>query len=166
MPIYSGGGGGSGGASALSLGSATLTDAQVKALPTAAVTVVAAPGAGKTLVPIHCVLVMAGTTDYTNLDATSRLWVDVGGNGDYMTNFDSGAGTQVSSLLTGVPELAICAAQQQSPVLSPYVPNSPAALENLPLVIQASNGAAGNFTGGNAANSLKVSVLYYTLTLP
>ena len=50
-----------------------LTNAQIIALPTTPITVVAAPGANKILIPWTAFLHLTWVADYTNIDASSQL---------------------------------------------------------------------------------------------
>ncbi len=151
----------------------TLTDAQIKALPTTPVTLIAAPGAGKLLV-FHGALIKKSTAAgaYTNLSlpATQPL-VAI-----YISNMsnptaplgNSSASTPNLTLLT-----ALMAADTNGFWITPsaniYYSAGNAFIEssqnyattdiNTTLIIKATNGA-GNFTGGNAANTWVVTVFY------
>ena len=174
MPVISGGGGG--GASAVSVATVTLTNAQVLALPTTAVQLVAAPGAGKLLVPIHATLHLTWVADYTNIDAAASVSVRYGTRIGLIAAVGSlnEASSAVTSGVTGL--LA------EGNAVSAHLPNlgykstvgsnvegfsgqDDALAVNMALVLAVANGAAGAFTGGDAGNSLKVTLLYYTVTL-
>lgn len=165
------GAGGGGGSLVLALGSATLTDAQIKALPTTPVTLVAAPGAGKVLVPVHAVLALRWTGDYSNINAAATLTLGTGNNAT-MAVLSESVNSAVTLLLANasntvslmLPE-GYVGASTFAPIFSSPGGDLDTSFINQPLGLSATNPAAGNFTGGNAANSLKVSVLYYTLTL-
>lgn len=169
MPIFSGGGGsGGGGASVLSQATATLTNAQVLALPTTPVQLVAAPGANKTLVPIHAVFALRWTANYANFAASGFLGVDIASDaGVFMALLDQAIGQVANLLAAGSDFEALTgpAAPVAGNVDIAALGDTLAAISNKALTVQADNGASGNYTGGNAANTLQVSALYYTLTL-
>lgn len=158
----------------VSVASVTLTNAQIKALPTTGVQVVAAPGSGKWLRLIgvtYSTDTAAGA--YTNVNPTyADIHIDLGG-GTY-------AGGYVATDPSVTPALATVAnmltyAQQTVVQGLPYAEgyggytgvgyvSTPAplrsAVENKALNVAADNSGSGNFTGGHAANSLKVTIYY------
>lgn len=153
----------------------TLTDAQIKALPTTPVEVVPAPGAGKLLMPIFALFQMVSTTDYTNIDSTARLHVDNEGDTSFLTQLLQSVNSQVSELLanSSAPDarMAVLSMSQVAPASETAVSVTGTTawwqsfVAEKRLEIAASNGSAGNFTGGNAANTLTVTVLYFVVDL-
>lgn len=150
----------------------TLTDAQIKALPTTGITIVAAPGAGFFLSPLFVLLTcdaMAGA--YTNINAGCSIRCRVGAT--VLVTQIAEAGVAFVTALIATPatvnlgflgqyNLAAAGANQTN--LGRVTTR--AALENVALDISASNGGSGNFTGGNAANTLKVTPYYYVVPIP
>lgn len=158
--------------------SVTLTDAQVKALPTTGVTVVAAQGAGKLILPISAVVRHAWVADYTNIDAEAQIRIVVNG-GDMVHPFRQDVLSQVSSLLAGGgPDGSIGLTHARVVALGDSDAVSPGPvifsggagwydsdLENFACKIMASNGAAGDFTGGDGGNELTVTVNYSVIDI-
>lgn len=157
----------SGGGSIL-VASVTLTDAQIKALstnPSGFIELVPAPGVGKAISLINAVLyfdIDGGA--YTNIDADCALLI---GYGDWAT---------AASILSRMPSDSNYRAAYLTPAAYvdgrpawpdslTYYPDNYYNFENVPLKIVASNGSAGDFTGGNAANTLKVTVYYVVVDL-
>lgn len=159
----------------------TLTDAQFKALPTTGITIVTPGRSGYRIRPFAASLVSRFSAGaYTNVNATYcdlRLEVGV----EYvvyclvndsaaspalsqMTNF-TGAADKVIDPTT--PEVVGIPDSNAAGVACYILPNnnvvggsSPTVWDNQPLVLKADNNGSGNFTGGNAANTLKVTTYY------
>jgi hypothetical protein len=149
----------------------TLTNAQTKALPTTSITLVAAPGAGLTIVPLFAHLRAAWVADYTNIDATATLFVGIGSNA-LLLPLRQGVVSQVGALLAGggpdgmhatLPPIFAAASEYNSGGFSGWSALYDSDVANAALVLGATNGAAGDFTGGNAGNSLAVRVWYVTV---
>jgi hypothetical protein len=144
----------------------TLTDAQIKTLPTTPITVVPAPGEGFAVFPVSASIIgnnMAAV--YTNKDATAQILISMGageltvlapGDAYYLgDNADEWFGDCP-------PLLAVPEAAGQATGYGYYRDQ----IENKAISVWASNGALGNLTGGNAANSMQVTVHYKIITLP
>lgn len=134
----------------------TLTDAQIKALPTTPFELVANPGAGKTVILLQSVFGRLNDTAgvYTNADnsASSFLLVTQGSDwsGDASLTF-----TNLSDFVAGLT------AGQLIPL--PSFNNAGVGINaaiDKGLFVYADNNGLGNLTGGNAANTLIVTVLY------
>jgi hypothetical protein len=129
----------------------TLTNAQIKTLPTTAVEIIPAPGANKAIVPLIVLAYRSFGTAYTNIDADGTLTF---GTTDVaqcpaIANVDGGA----TALTTFLGDTA------GMPLYLPSATGS-SAVENAACVLRSDNGEAGAFTGGAAGNSLQVTVLY------
>lgn len=170
------------------LATVTLTNAQIKALPTTPFTIVAAPGAGKILWPKNTLLLFNYTAPYTNINGVSGLYASITGltgstvvQNDSSLNAVSGRGfydpttgiTLLSEFLAPVVDVGMMltypftdsrgAANWDGPLT--YVFGS-ATVANQPLQLQLNNSGSGDLTGGNAANTLMVVTEYTEITIP
>lgn len=156
----------------------TLTDAQIKALPTTPITIVAAPGSGLALLPLYGGLFSKTTSGaYTNIDAAGYTEVLVGASALILATvpndaaITNGSTTRLTQLLGSttpryaplVPYMDTEDVDQWGPI--PHLVDT-AAITDLPMTIDISNGGSGNLTGGNAANALKVVVFYAIEAVP
>lgn len=130
----------------------TLTNAQIKALRATPVSLVAAPGTGKSLKFLGAWLeLIAGTNVLT--ETTANLGI----------KYTNGSGVQVNETVecTGFIDQAANTVTEARPKLDPIVASSAAA--NAPLVLH--NLGAGEFGGNAAADAtLKVKVWYAVVT--
>ncbi len=156
----------------------TLTNAQIKALPTTPITLVAAPGASFVIVPMGGLL-FAKTTGgaYTNIHAAGFLTTDVGGVNLSLANVPNDAAitnasaVRLTDLLGGAAnKCAYLVTYADTEGLSDWgtVPTilSTSAVANTALKISIGNGGAGALTGGHAANTLTVVLTYQIITVP
>jgi hypothetical protein len=154
-----------------------ITDAQIKALPTTPITVVAAPGAGKTHY-LHSAILRVDCTAgiYTNIAAdNSQLGLtfnDVFSNLSLMYNMtvpnspDGIAHGQITDFLTNASFPMVY--YQQQPAMQimfaadayPLTQNNS---DDSPITISSLNEFDGNYTGGNAANTMTIMCWYSTL---
>jgi hypothetical protein len=153
----------SGGGSGLSIATVTLTDAQIKALPTTPIQVVAAPGASKMIVVVSSMWALDATHGaYTNLAGMSLAL----GYGAWplpqATNSYSEAAQGAFADASAVHILAFAAPANTSGQAAWIAEHAQVA--GAAVVVQ-ENGTTGNLTGGNAANTLVVSATYYTLDI-
>jgi hypothetical protein len=130
----------------------TLTNDQIKALPTTPVEVVASPGANKAIVAIRGLARLEWVADYTNVDVGAEMQID-----------GLGPLTDVAGLLAlGHSSSAFFVPTARSTAVGTFIAAESGWADedyiDRPFVIAAVN--TGDFTGGNAGNSLKVSMLY------
>lgn len=142
-----------------------LTDAEIKALPTTAITLVASPGAGRAIIPrFGFLLVDSATANYATYDPTCSIEIRPAGTAGILQILygDSGSeGTVPALLWSGGVRFVYMGLRGKvaSPDLYP-LSDAPENLEDEALVLFGSNGALGNFTGGDAANYGVVQVEY------
>jgi hypothetical protein len=172
------GGGGGGGGPAVGtytqVATVDLTNAQVLALPTTPVTIVSAV-AGKLLLPTYAALWAKLTADYTNIDANCTVEIDLGNaNADWALSPTVEASGLASGLLASSGGNVIVFATQQFAGGVGAAATSFEAAESdwvadgvgQPITLSVFNHASGNFTGGDAANKLRVTVQYLTVAQP
>jgi len=134
----------------------TLTDAQIKALPTTPIEIVAAPGANKITLISSIILHLDWTADYTNIAGINVVGALSGTNNGYMGGLLESAGDVSGLLANGQDSFAFL-----FPVSNSYIDNG---LINDAFYLKSLNNS-GNYTGGNAANTLKVTVYYIVVDL-
>ena len=132
-----------------------LTDAQIKALPTTPFEIVAAPGANWAFVPIAAALVIDTTAGaYATIDANASITVI--GNITNLSSIVESDG-QVTAFLTGGERMAFLGQMYGGGVYGQAPVDSWSTYSDRALQLYAASGGT-NFTDGNAANTLRVSV--------
>lgn len=182
----------SGGSAVLKSTPRTLTDAEVKALPGADVELIAAPGSGRMIVPVVAYLVNDFAVAYSGIDANTQypaVWVAHKSSPIYLAEFIDNPSTPLSEVpqagltsfltntnefgpgfwplfpvhrvgvvdISGDPEVGLAAGS----TLSGGGGGGPADYEDVSFKIGADNSV--DFTGGDDANTLTVTVLYTIL---
>jgi hypothetical protein len=154
----------SGGSSTVLSATITLTDAQIKALPTTPIEIVAAPGTNKMISVLMAVAnwsVSAGA--YTNQDGDTRFYLQYeggAGSATVMSKTPTATDNRTYNLIGGA--LIDSAAPWAGNVESDGINTSQ--ISNKKVEAFLDNGG-GDLTGGNAANTLKVTVYYVVVDL-
>lgn len=161
------------GGSGIQVAYVQFTDAQIKELPTTPRQLVAPPGAGKLIVPLFAELYFwfAGGA-YTNTD-TADAYLGVvwgadfeGGNLQLLVNT---AGVEASlELVTQIGNHGVRLLPDTYGVDGGEIRRTiyPETSVGYPLYLWANNRGSGNYTGGNAANTLTVAVPYFITDVP
>lgn len=163
----------------LTLREFTFTDAQIKALPTTPILFGTAPGAGFWNNILYCTLILDTTAGaYTNINVNSCLF-SITHSGLVMGPVNDSTSSPALALATLIfgsahkivyaPHVpyseAFTVAGTSAWVLNPTY-DTTASLSNKQFEVAIDNNGSGNFTGGNAANSLIIRLAYITETLP
>jgi len=144
--------------------SVTLTDAQIKTLPTLGFEVIAAQGSGKMIQIISANLSFNWTADY-NIDGDEVMNLLHWNSGANSSNTLIESGSQVTALLAGgASKVATLSTYQLSGGTFNGVVDTRTNYNNDPVYLFITRGG-GALTGGNAANTLKVTVYYVVVDL-
>lgn len=139
----------------------TLTNAQILDLHTTKIDLTDAGGAGVAFLPLYTIMNLTWVADYLNIHAGCIIGINAGLNTfGVLREGDS----SVSGLLQfGESAMAFIGPNGTTGAggigggSSGY---TPAEFSNLPIQIACNNQANGNFTGGDAGNSMKVTCYY------
>ncbi|HEX4875753.1 MAG TPA: hypothetical protein VFV31_03720 [Chitinophagaceae bacterium] len=162
---------GGGGTQTIQSATVTLTDAQIKALPSTAVEIVAAQGSGKVALPIYfSVYIDTSGGSYSGVTNASAILIYESLSGvKYLSSV-----LPTESALSGTLKtfnFSNCPFSEQGfavysginintlSIQQPYEP------DNLAIKISGSYNGTSNYTGGNAANTMKVTVYYIVVDL-
>lgn len=169
LPVANGGTGVYAGFVPMLKATASLTNAQILAGPTTPITLIAAPSAGTRIKILGASYRSNFVSIYTNINATYAAcalyylgnftqWAQTGvvdDAGVSLTRFSDMFGTTNTTVIDTAPYL-------DAPGNSWVVPNNTALsfVDGVALAWKIDNNGSGNLTGGNAANTLKITTYY------
>ncbi len=141
----------------------TLTNAQIKALPTTPITIVASAGAGTILLPVGYKYQARFTTDYTNADIGATLQVRFAG--------DNGSQLGPGRFIAQGPQwsMGVVGFNNQRSLRAQLAADwafSLLGFDDTALTVAMANASLGNLTGGHSSNTLAVSIDYIALDNP
>jgi hypothetical protein len=147
-----------------------LANADIIALPSSEFEIIPAPGSGKVILPISAAIITHFSDGDYVADADGYLEWKVGGNEVLGTiPNESNAGlTELDAFLQGNRLWYLIPQQKYIPALNTgwdstlFRINIP---ENGAMTVDIDNNGAGNLTGGNSANYMKVTVNYTIIDL-
>ncbi len=140
-----------------------LTDAQIKALPSTPIALVASAGAGTILFPIGVEYHARFQSPYTNVDLGATLQVRFAADSTsqlHPAHFVAQAG-QWAQGAVGYVTRAHLDGQLEASIAFALL-----AFADTGLTVAMANAALGNMTGGHSSNTLAVDVRYIVLDLP
>lgn len=147
-----------GGESLLQVATVTLTDAQIKALPTTPVEIVAAQP-GKAIVPVTATFNLDWTGNYTNINANAGIRLRTTGGTLVLYRLNESPDFLVTALLACGGDSFMVVGQRWPPDMG--IP--PTDFNNV--VLDVSNASDGDLTDGNASNTLTVTVYFVVVDL-
>jgi hypothetical protein len=161
-------------AAPLFIATVSLTNAQIKALPTTAIEIIAAPSANSRVKLIHVTYAFWFEHGaYTNVDTTlAELYLKTSAGtvlGGYLAN-DGGVSLTTLTTLFGAVSRTVDAPPMLSNTagtyLVPVITGTPINGDGKAVQLFATNNGAGNFTGGHDSNILTVQAYYSVEEMP
>jgi hypothetical protein len=150
----------------------TFTDAQIKAIPTTPLDIVDAQGANKIIIPISCVGILkvpGGVSDFytNNTDAVWYLKLNRQASNIAVVQQALGGGSVTSTIINfSLPVLSyIVGGSFDATVASNWDATEDQGDLNKPLKLYGDYLGGSDYTGGNAANELKVTTCYMVIDL-
>ncbi len=140
-----------------------LTNAQIKALPTTPVSVIATGGAGTILLPLSVTYTGHFQTAYTNVDIAAALELRFAGSSDS----ECGRGHFIAE--AGQWKFGAVGVTEQVGLRGQYAAGLAFSLlgfDDTALVVAMANAALGNLTGGHSNNTLAVQTRYVVIDNP
>lgn len=145
----------------------TLTDAQIKSLPSSPVEILPSPGADKMILPVSVVVKFENSGNYTDIAPTATLAIVHYGYG-LLASLSEGYNSGVSNLLANDADMFSVLNPQSS--ISPTMGmradyNYPEYFADQGLTLILYNGFNGDLEGGDSTNALTITVYYVIIDL-
>jgi len=143
-----------------------LTNAQILTLDTVDIDLISLPAGNIILCPLFALFTANTVVAYTNLDAAATIQIEWSGiTYRAMTVIDNAVATSIATLLAAGTSRFLQLIPSAGTATNFGNLTTLRSTTDSKIVLSMTNAAAGNLTGGNAANVLAVQLFYLTIPL-